>query len=267
MKSTRCPNDSLPAVDHFMEFLLPALTFTQPANIAFSRISTLNGLSHSNVTCIIQDKMGFMWFGTQTGLNRYDGYSFIIFRNDPKDPTSLSNNYIKALELDSAGNLWIGTWGGGLNKFDTAKSAFIHFTPDNRKTRMADDFISALRADANGNLWVGTEDQGLNKLDLRTLHCSFYQNDPHNNSSLSNNHVTSILEDSRRRIWVATFAGGINLMDPLTGTFTCYQHDSHRKESLAYNNVRCLLENTRGGIWIGTGSDLDRWDDRTRKFT
>jgi len=227
----------------------------------------MNGLSHGNVTCIIQDKMGFLWFGTQNGLNRYDGYHFTIFRNDPKDPTSLSNNHIKALELDSDGNLWIGTWGGGLNKFDAAKSAFIHYTPDNRKTRMADDFISALLADTNGNLWIGTEDQGLDKLDLRTLHFSTYEHDSANNSSLSNNYVTSILEDSRHRIWVATFSGGINLMDPLTGTFTRYQHDSHRKESLANNSVNCLLEDSRHRIWAGTyGAGLDLWEPGTNSF-
>ena len=227
----------------------------------------MNGLSHGNVTCIIQDKMGFLWFGTQNGLNRYDGYHFTIFRNDPKDPTSLSNNHIKALELDSDGNLWIGTWGGGLNRFDAAKSAFIHYTPEKTRSGKADNFISALLADKNGNLWIGTEDQGLDKLDLRTGHFSFYENDPRNTSSLSNNNVTSILEDSQHRIWVATFSGGLNLMDRLTGTFTRYQHDSHRKGSLAADHVSTLLEDSRHRIWAATyGAGLDLWVPATGSF-
>jgi signal transduction histidine kinase/CheY-like chemotaxis protein/ligand-binding sensor domain-containing protein len=246
---------------------LPILTFAQPANIAFDRITTQNGLSQSNVTCIIQDKIGFLWFGTLNGLNRYDGYHFTIFRNDPKDPTSISNNHIKALELDSDGNLWIGTWGGGLNRFDAEKSAFIHYTPDNRKIRLADDFISTLLADKNGNLWIGTEGQGLDKMDLRTLHFTFYEHDPANNSSLSDNYVTDILEDSQHRIWVSTFSGGLNLLDPLRETFTRYQHDSHRKGSLAADNVSTLLEDSYHRIWAATyGGGLDLWVPETSSF-
>jgi signal transduction histidine kinase/ligand-binding sensor domain-containing protein/DNA-binding response OmpR family regulator len=210
--------------------------------------------------------LGFLWFGTQNGLNRYDGYSFTIFRNDPKDPASISNNHIKALELDSDGNLWIGTWGGGLNRFDAEKSAFIHYTPDNGKTRVADDFISALLADKKGNLWIGTEDQGLDKMDLRTLHFSFYEHNPADGSSLSNDYVTGILEDSQHRIWVST-SGGLNRMDPLTGAFIRYQHDSHRRSSLAFDKVSCLLEDSHHRIWVATyGAGLDLWMPGTNSF-
>jgi signal transduction histidine kinase/ligand-binding sensor domain-containing protein/DNA-binding response OmpR family regulator len=233
----------------------------------FARISTLNGLSQSNVTCITEDKMGFLWFGTQNGLNRYDGYGFTVFRNDPKDPTSISNNHIKTLELDLDGNLWVGTWGGGLNRFNAEKATFIHYLPDTTNGRIADNFITALLADKNGQLWIGTEDQGLERMDLRTRHNSYYEHDPTNNNSLSNNHVTAIMEDIQHRIWVSTFSGGLNLMDPLTGAFTCYQHDRHRKGSLAANNVSSLLEDSRHRIWVATyGGGLDLWMPETRSF-
>jgi ligand-binding sensor domain-containing protein len=179
--------------------LLPAVIHAQPDHITFDRISTVNGLSQSNVTCIIQDKMGFLWFGTQNGLNRYDGYRFTIFRNDPKNAASISNNHIKTLELDCDGNLWIGTWGGGLNRFDAKKSAFIHYPPDHTNGRIGDNFITALLADKNGNLWIGTEDQGLEKMDLKSLHFSAFVFSKSNNNSISNNQVTDILEDSFRR--------------------------------------------------------------------
>src|ERR1700712_3940086 len=109
-------------------FCCPILCYTQPANIKFTHFSTINGLSQSNVTCIIQDKMGFLWFGTQNGLNRYDGYQFTVYRNDPTDSGSLSNNYIKSLVEDADGNLWVGTWGGGINRFDPEKISFTHYT-------------------------------------------------------------------------------------------------------------------------------------------
>src|SRR5690606_37335574 len=89
----------------------------QPANYKFDQIGLEQGLSQSTVYAITQDKYGFMWFGTQDGLNRFDGYSFLIFKNNPDDSNSISNNNIKALLFDSRGALWIGTEGGGLDKY------------------------------------------------------------------------------------------------------------------------------------------------------
>jgi ligand-binding sensor domain-containing protein len=104
-------------------FYTPA--YSQSTDIKFEHITVEQGLSNNKIRCTIQDKYGFIWIGTYEGLNRFDGYEFKIFRNDPEDSTSLSSNWITDLFEDSAGDLWISTMGGGLNKFDREKERFI----------------------------------------------------------------------------------------------------------------------------------------------
>ena len=202
--------------------------------------------------------MGFMWFGTQNGLNRYDGYRFVIYRNDPKDPFSLSNNYITSLELDREGHLWVGTWGGGVNRLDQERSRFIRYTHDARSNSLSDDFVSCLSADHAGNLWIGTESGGLNRMSPDGRHFSCYSPDPNKAGSLNDNHVTDILEDRRHRIWVSTFQSGISLFNASTGMFQPFLHDGHDQNSLSCNAVTSLLEDGQGRVWVGTyGGGLD----------
>src|ERR1700733_628670 len=94
----------------------PVLAFSQNQSLKFEHFGTREGLSQINVNCVIQDSRGFMWIGSRNGLNRYDGYKFITFRNDSKDPNSVSNNMITDLAEDSEGNIWVATQ-NGLNKY------------------------------------------------------------------------------------------------------------------------------------------------------
>ena len=246
-------------------YCIPFCSFSQPANLKFSHLSTNNGLSQSNVTCILQDRMGFLWFGTQNGLNRYDGYQFIVYRNDPRDPSSLSNNYIKSIVEDTAGNLWIGTWGGGICRFDQEKASFVRYS--SRPGGLSDDFINCVRKDHAGNLWVGTETGGLNKMDPATGHCISYRQDMGQPGALSDNNVTDILEDKEHRLWVGTSRGGICRLDPSGKSFTRIIHDRRQPGSLASNNVTCMIEDKRGQIWIGTrGDGVDRFEPSTGSF-
>jgi hypothetical protein len=102
-----------PAPDPSPSPVLP----TSDQGLRFERISIAQGLSHSTVNCILQDSKGFMWFGTNDGLNRYDGHGFTVYKHDPGDTYSLSHNRVQALFEDSTGTLWVGTY-GGLNRFD-----------------------------------------------------------------------------------------------------------------------------------------------------
>ena len=95
--------------------------YTQPGDIRFKHLSIEHGLSQSTVNCILQDRNGFMWFGTQDGVNRYDGYTFTIYKNDLQNENTISHNFILSIFEDRQGILWIGTNGGGLNRFDPAK--------------------------------------------------------------------------------------------------------------------------------------------------
>src|SRR5688572_161056 len=98
--------------------MLFSFAIGQEQRIRFEHHETSNGLSQSNVSCILQDSRGFMWFGTRDGLNRYDGYKFTVYRNDPRNPHSLSNNFIRGIAESRNGDLWIATLGGGLCRYD-----------------------------------------------------------------------------------------------------------------------------------------------------
>ena len=117
-------------------------------NVRFEHISLEDGLSQAFVACTLQDRDGFMWFGTQEGLNRYDGYTFKVFSYDPEDPNSLSNNFVKAIYQDRDGMIWVGTDGGGLNLYDPLTESFTVFRNDPEDPRsLSHDRVRAIVED------------------------------------------------------------------------------------------------------------------------
>ena len=141
-----------------------------PSNpFKFDHLSTEQGLSQRTILCILQDRHGFMWFGTQDGLNKYDGQHFTIYRRDEADERSLLDNYILSLFEDRAGHLWVGTNKGGLSRYEPETETFTHFLHDpNNPRSLSLNTITAILEDANGRLWVGTDGDGLNRFDPRT---------------------------------------------------------------------------------------------------
>lgn len=151
-------------------FFASAFLSAQNQNIKFEHITTDQGLSSNTVFCLLQDSRGFLWIGTYDGLNKYDGYKFTVYKNQPGDPFSISNNMIGDLCEDKLGNIWTGsTWGGGLNKFDYASEKFIRYLNDpENSSGINSNLIRSVLADSSGNIWIGTEDAGLDYLDVNT---------------------------------------------------------------------------------------------------
>jgi ligand-binding sensor domain-containing protein len=119
--------------------------FSQKQSLKFQHITSNEGLSQSNVQCILQDSRGYMWFGTEDGLNRYDGYSIKVYRTDPSKPNTLSSDFIKDIVEDSAGNLWVATWGGGLNRFDRKLETFTAYKKNEKDTNsISSNFLLTL---------------------------------------------------------------------------------------------------------------------------
>ncbi len=242
--------------------------YPQSTPIKFEHLGTDDGLSQSNVICIMQDSRGFMWFGTRDGLNRYDGYQFTIYKNDPLDKKSLGNSFIMGLLEDAKGFIWVGTWGGGLDRYDRRTNQFIHFRHDPADPNsLSSNLVIHLMQDSRGVLWVGTEDGGLNILDSASGHFVHYQYNKADEKSLGGNYVKDICEDSEHNIWVATMEGGLNLFDRWTGTFTRFRHDEKNARSVGSNNIGAILEDSRHRLWIGTnGGGLDLMDKKSRTF-
>lgn len=147
--------------------------FAPPSPARFERLGLDDGLSQNAVLAVLQDRQGFLWFGTQDGLNRYDGYDFVVYKNDPDDANSLSLNSILALHEDQDGTLWIGTWGGGLNHFDPQSNLWLRYRHDDADpASLCGDTVTALLDDGAGTLWVGTNEGGLCAFDRAARTCA-----------------------------------------------------------------------------------------------
>lgn len=132
------------------------------AQARFDRIGLEQGLPYSRVICLLQDRQGYMWVGTRAGLGRWDGYSMTVFRSSPDDSTALSNPNIWALYEDHAGTIWVGTEGGGLNRYDARRDHFTRYMHDPRdSSSLSQDRVSCIFEDLDRNLWVATSGGGL----------------------------------------------------------------------------------------------------------
>ena len=239
---------------------------SQSASLSFGHLGTAQGLSHSNVICALEDSRGFMWFGTREGLNRYDGYTFAVYRNKVGDDKSLANNLINGIVEDAQGALWIGTWGGGLDRYDRQTDQFVHFRHDPANpASLSSNIVLALLLDSRGTIWIGTEDGGLDQMDSPGHFRHFVHRDG-DDKSLGSNNVKGLFEDADHQIWVATIGGGLNLLDRKTGTFRRMMHDTRRSGSITSNDVATVYEDSRHRLWVGTYYGLDELDRSTGAF-
>jgi signal transduction histidine kinase/CheY-like chemotaxis protein/streptogramin lyase/HPt (histidine-containing phosphotransfer) domain-containing protein len=225
----------------------------EPRNIPFARLSLREGLSQAAVTAIAQDRQGFMWFGTQEGLNRYDGYHFSVFLHEPNKANSPSHNSILALLVDRAGKLWIGTDGGGLDCYDPVAQNFVHFKNDPADpASLAGDRVRSLYQDTGGRLWVGTDGGGLSRFDPEKGTFSTLKHDATDPDSLSDDRVRSIIGTPDGALWIGTDGGGLDRLDPVTKSFRHYRHDPGNPKTLSDDRVRTLLLDRDGRLWVGT---------------
>ncbi|MBD3384327.1 SpoIIE family protein phosphatase [candidate division KSB1 bacterium] len=262
-------------MDLFKGFLFPAISFflllpfhvmpAQYTNLSFEEISIEDGLSQSIVNCIIQDNVGYLWFATEDGLNKYDGYHFTIFRYDPGDDNSLSYNEIRSIYQDTSGNFWIGCFYGGLNKYDPKEKKFTHYLhSEDNPSSLSHNNVEAITEDEEGNLWFGT-DFGLNRYDRKTDNFYVYLNDPENPNSLSHNTVNDLFIDLDGSLWVATDKG-LNQYNAIHDQFTIYQHDSFSHIGLSNNVITSICQDNNGIYWIGTENGLNRFNRDKNEF-
>ena len=230
-------------------------------NIPFGHFSVQEGLSNSFVNCLIQDRTGFIWFGTDDGLNRFDGYKVKVYRNDPSDNSSISENIIWALWEDHSGNLWIGTYSGGLNKYDPLTNKFEHWELDSASAEKIN--ITYIYEDSKSNIWVGTYRNGLYRFNPSQNKFDHWQNNSNKPDILSNNYITSVVEDSKSNIWIATYAG--------LDKFTPRQIDRPFKKvfpdfknPIWYLTKSSFIENT---IWMGAFNGLFNFDPVKEKLS
>ncbi|WP_343229206.1 two-component regulator propeller domain-containing protein [Psychrobium sp. MM17-31] len=241
-----------------LRVLLVALCFFTSFNTLADKrflksFPSTNPLSYQYVKSMIQDRQGFMWFGTQDGLHRFDGYDFKSYHHDAQQPDSLSADTISALLIDKQGQLWVATRGGGISIYQEASDTFIHLNTSLSEHALSNDNVNALLQDSQGNIWAGTE-SGLNKItkhDDSYVIEQFYQQ-LGNRKSLSTNIITSLTETSAQEIWVGTSGGGISIFS-VEGQFL--RHTSlplSNKPNETAKLISSMRQDNRENIWIGT---------------
>ncbi|WP_316831756.1 two-component regulator propeller domain-containing protein [Pedobacter aquatilis] len=268
-------------------------------SISFSSLTVENGLSQNSVMSIAQDSTGFMWLGTRQGLNRYDGYRFKIYKNDPKDPASIFPGEVTSLLTDHKGRLWVGT-SGGLNLYD---SSLDNFKPIKG---LSSNNVEIIFQDSDKNIWIGTH-SGLNllsyqhgKIKIKTFFFTSNHKDPVNyinaifqdrqsniwlgteNGLICINpdagkyahtkirllppiSITAITQDAADNIWVGSI-NGLFKIDKALKSCKTFRHNNELEHSLIHNDIRELKMASNGKIWIGTQDGLSIMDPRRESF-
>lgn len=229
----------------------------QVKNYDFINLNSKNGLSSNTVNTILKDKYGLMWFGTEDGLNKFDGQNFAVYRHSETDSTNIGRGSVMAMQEDKEGNLWIGT-SITLSLYNRNLDNFINF--DFSKL----GWIRCLQADHLGNIWVGTY-SGLYYFNPKTKKIVAYKANPPQKNRLTSNVILCVFEDSKHQIWVGTNAG-LHLFNPRNGDFTRFLHSRGNPSTISNDIVRTLTEDKAGDIWIGTGEGLNKMNVRNRTF-
>ncbi len=260
--------------------------------IRFSNLSVEDGLSQTAVQTILQDRRGFIWLGTQEGLNRFDGREFVHFFRDDSNDLTLSRNWIWVLHQDRRGNIWVGTDGGGLDRLDPDSGTFTHFRhrPGDAAS-IGGDVVRAIAEDAGGYLWVGTDGGSLSRVDPRDGTVVQLSELPAG-ASLPDERIRALergpqgtiwigtdggglfrldpgdgkveavpvagagriraLANAGRDLWIGTYEGGLLRLDIATGAVIRYVHDADDPRSLSGDSVRSLYMDASGALWVGT---------------
>jgi signal transduction histidine kinase/ligand-binding sensor domain-containing protein len=246
-------------------FHVTLFVFCQEQNIYFQQITSENGLSQGHVLCMVQDREGYIWIGTLTGLNRYDGYNFTTYSHKENDSTSLVNNVIFSLYQDHLGFIWVGTaW--GLEIFDPRTHRFEHFAAVWGNNATSDGEIRKIVQDKYQNIWVATGSGGLNKIIYATKRVIQYKAGSKQASNLQSDRVTDLLIDCKGRLWISTNGGGLSLMNIDTEKITTFRKDK-KASSLPDDNISCIFEDRQKTLWLGsTHGKLIRYNEQFNQF-
>jgi signal transduction histidine kinase/ligand-binding sensor domain-containing protein len=225
-------------------------TAVEPELLQSYRLDVRNGLANNTVFSVLQDRAGFMWFGTFGGLSRYDGETFETYRPNPSGPTGLAGSVVFALLEDSSGRIWIGTDGGGLSRYEAATGGFTTWRArPGSADALPSDRIFALAEGEGGELWIGTGDGQV---------CGF---DPARGSfrllpgaaKAGGAAVRALAWDGGHRLWAATDGGGLLAWEGGGDGPLLFRHDKADPSSLASNRVRSILIDSKKRLWLGLG--------------
>lgn len=236
-------------------YILAIILFSTMSNASedrlFKSFSSDNPMSYRFTMSIAQDKDGFMWFGAQEGLHRFDGHKLVSYYHEAEKENSLSSNVISRVLIDKKQNFWIGTRGGGVNLFNNDMQSFTHITTKTHDAALTSDAVNTLYEDTKGQIWVGTEN-GLNIIRRQNERWSVQQiyQQLGNENTLSNNTIHAITE-TNNEIWIGTNGGGISVFN-FKGEFQRTMNSRFNKKDYITKFINSLFTDADDVVWIGT---------------
>lgn len=262
---TLVPEPARPvATDHLSANTFPPLK-NNGAALRFTHYGLEEGLSQSSARVLLQDNLGFLWIGTEDGLNRFDGYSFKVFRPSLSNPDALNGGEIFSIFQDTDNVLWVGTY-AGLNRYDLVTGKFIHWIhDDNDPNSLSSDVVLAICQASKGTLWIGTN-KGLDQFDPMTgkfTHITL-PNDPSGGGNVYS--ISTLFEDEHDILWIGTNHGLIRY-DTREQKFKLYQNENGNDNSLSFDEVSSISKGQNGMLWIGTHGGLNKLDPANETFT
>lgn len=287
-------------------FLVAHCIIGQQKEYKFINLSSKNGLSSNSINAIIKDKNGFMWFGTEDGLNRFDGQNFVAYYHKDNDSTSIGRGPVTAMTQDKVGNMWLATnftlsvynlnldsfinydftkfgwiislcadhsgkiWVGtysGLFVFDPVTQKVKAFKANTaQKYSLNSNTVLCIFEDSRNNIWVGT-DNGLHLYNHSKGQFTRFLSDSNRPNAISSNLINSIAEDKKGKLWIGTIKGGLNVMDVAKASFTCYKSDANDVNTLSSNHIYKVLFDKTGQLWVGSDGSIDIFNPQTGKAT
>jgi diguanylate cyclase (GGDEF)-like protein len=230
----------------------------------FNHLTLDEGLSQSNVLSVLQDSDGMMWFGTENGLNKYNGYEFEHFKRERGNPEALSSDFIFDVEEAGNGRLWIATNGGGLAEFNRTTGRVTTYRHDLQDSNsIASDILRTVLIDNDGIVWVGTVDAGLDRFDPKSKQVTHFDL---SSADAKTGTIFALYQDTRDELWIGGDHGltRLNTRNNETTTFT---HDSGNNSTIDHYSVRAIEKDSDGRLWVGTyGGGLSRLTENGLSF-
>ncbi len=245
--------------------LIPISISAQRIHWQEETITVEDGLVSDGVRCMLKDSQGFMWFGTDNGLQRYDGYQFKSITGKSDGMEKLPALDIRDLAEDRSKNILIATFKGGLYRYDPMQEIFTHYLHEpNDVSCISSNKVERVYVDKAGTVWVGTN-QGINRFDHTQSTFSRYYCNPDTSRNAPGNDISCIYEDKSGRFWIGTRNHGLYLMNRQRGTFRHFPHVTADDTSIK-NFITCTYEDRDGVLWVATLDGMYQFSPATKIY-
>ncbi len=232
------------------------------SHLKFKHLTTKDGLSQGSVIAILQDKKGYIWFGTRDGLNKYDGSKFVVYRHNSENKNSISHSWITAIYEDTNGTLWVGTK-NGLNKYNAQKDQFTVYKHTSKSASISDNEIWDIIQPSDSHIWIATN-KGIDLINLTNGHVSPIKKNT-TSATTSSKKIRDLLQTSNGDIWFTT-TENIYFYDSTNHTFKQYQYPTLTNNDAHINNAPTLFLSAKNQLWLGYGQGLSKFNKQKGAF-